>query len=115
MNTIDATNYIRQQRPGQFRIPGDGKEPYARVNDQKLDSKKEQKKWSIFINDENFATMDKGFGASSTKLFDFDVGMRFKAEKISETKKGEKLEPQYDKGRKTQTPTEKEGIVDQLA
>ena len=115
MKTIDDTNYIRQQQPGQFRIPGDGKEPYARVNDQKLDSKKELKKWSIFINGENVATMDKEFGTSSTKLFDFDAGMRFKAEKISETKKGEKLEPQYDKSGKTKTPTEKEGLVDQLA
>ena len=115
MKTIETTNYIRQQQPGQFRIVGDGKEPYAHVNDRKLDSKKEQKEWSIFINDENVATMDRELGASSTKLFDFDAGMRLKAEKISETKKEEKTDPQYDKDRKTRNPAEKEGIIDQFA
>ena len=47
MKINNSTDYIRQQNLGQFRIPEDGKWPFVHMNDQKVDSKDDQKERSV--------------------------------------------------------------------
>ena len=44
MKVTHTIDYIRQQNPGQFRRPEDGKGPFTHVNGQELNNIKEQKK-----------------------------------------------------------------------
>jgi hypothetical protein len=52
MKITDALDYIRQQQPGQFRSPKDGKEPFAHVGGQKLISRWEQEERSAYVKNE---------------------------------------------------------------
>ena len=115
MEITDTSNYIRQHQPGQFRRPEDGKEPFAYVNDQKLDSTEEQKKCSVYIDNKNVIALEKDIRAYFPKLFDFDAGVKFNTETTNDTNKEEKLSPHYDKTGKTQIITKQESFVDQLA
>jgi len=107
MEITDTSNYIRQHQPGQFRKPEDGKEPFAYVNNQKLDSTEEQKKCSI--------ALEKDIRAYFPRLFDFDSGVKFNTETTNDTNKEEKFSPQYDKAGKAEIITKQESFVDQLA
>jgi hypothetical protein len=115
MEITDTSNYIRQQQPGQFRSPEDGKEPFAHVNDQKLDSTEEQKRCSIYIDDKKVVTFEKDKRAYFPKLFDFDAGVKFNTETTSNSNKDEKFSPQYDKTGKGQIIAKQESFVDRLA
>lgn len=114
MNITDTFDHIRQQQAGQFRRPGDGQEPFIRVNDQRLESAKDQKTPSVFVNNESVVSFEKGILESDfPKIFDSDAGMKFNAERIRETEKEEKHQERYD--RQQQTVTSQENIVDQWA
>ena len=116
MNIIDTTEYIRQQQAGQFRRYQDGKEPFAHVNGQKLDSARERKERSVYVNDEKVDTLEKEItSADFPKLFDTDVGAKFNTEKVRATNREEKVHGQYDKSAKVQTVTKQERLVDQWA
>jgi hypothetical protein len=114
MKISNNLDYIRQHQPGQFRIPEDGKEPFAHVNDQKLDSTKEQKEGSVYINNENVVTLDKDLRSDFPKLFDYEVGLKFNTKKVSEANREEKPQQQYDKTGKTEILNKPEGFIDQL-
>ena len=113
MKISHTTEYIRQQQLGQFRRPEDGKKPFTHVNDQKLDSIKERKESSVYIDNKNIQTLEKGLGSSSPKLFDYDPGMKFNIEKSNEISKEEKISKQYDNTGKEEEVNEKESLVDQ--
>ena len=115
MKITDNSNYIRQQLPGQFSVPEDGNEPFAHVNDQKLDSAKELKEGSVYIDNERVVTLDKDLRSDFPKLFDYELGLKIDTKKVSETDKEENFQQQYDKTGKTQTLNKPEGFVDQLA
>lgn len=116
MEITDTSDYIRQQQPGQFRRPEDGKGPFAQVNDQKLDSTEEQKKCSVYIDDEKIVTFEKDIRAYFPNLFDFDTGMKSNnTEIIGEHKKEQKSHLQYDKTAKPQDMTKQEMFVAQWA
>jgi|GEM_PF-2535433 len=116
MNTTDTSDHIRQQQAGQFRRPDDGQEPFVRVKDQRLESAKDQKTRSVFVNNESVISFERGILESDfPKIFDSDAGMKFNAEKIRETEKEEKPQEQYDKDEQPQTVTSQENIVDQWA
>ena len=117
MKITGTADYVRQQELGQFSRPEDRKEPFVHVNDQKLDSTKEQEERSVYIDNEKVATLEKEIGSYSyyPKFFDFDIGIKFNTEKISETHKEGKLNQQYDKTGKTQSTNKQEGLFDQLA
>ncbi len=98
MNIISPTSYIRQQQFGQFRRPEDGTGPYTRVNNQKLDSMKDQEERSIYVSSEKVVTFEKAvIESNAAKLFDSDVGLKpySNIEMIDEKK--EKPLVQYDK------------------
>lgn len=115
MKINNNIEYIRQQQLGQFRRPEDGKEPYAYVGNQKLKSTNEPEESSVYVNDEIVVTFGNDLRSDFPNLFDYDAGLRLDTEKTAETKKEEKLHPQYDKTGKTQIITEKTGLIDQLA
>lgn len=119
MKITDTADYVRQQELGQFSRPEDRKEPFVHVNDQKLDSTKEQEERSVYIDNEKVATLEKEIGSYSyyPKFFDFDIGIKVNTEKISETHKEKegKLNQQYDKTGKAQSMNKQEGLFDQLA
>jgi len=115
MKINDTTVHIRQQQPGQFRRPEDGKEPYAHVTDQKLESTPDQTTCSIYINNEKLATMEQGIGSDFPKIFDSNAGLKFNTQKISTTGKEEKLYEQYDQNGKTQVTTQKQSFFDKMA
>ncbi|MBN1841796.1 MAG: hypothetical protein JW883_05880 [Deltaproteobacteria bacterium] len=116
MNITDTSDHIRQQQAGQFRRPGDGREPFIRVNDQRLESARDQKTRSVFVNNESVVSFGRGILQSAfPKLFDSDAGMKFNAERIRETEKEEKPQEQYDKDGQPQTVTSQKNIVDQWA
>lgn len=117
MEITDTSNYIRQQQPGQFRRPEDGKEPFAHVNGQKLDSANEQKECSVYMVNEEVVALEKEIGSYSyvPKLFDLDVRVKFNTEKINGTKKEGKIQRQYDKTEKVQVTTKQESFIDQWA
>jgi hypothetical protein len=116
MNITDTSDHIRQQQAGQFRRPGDGQGPFIRVNDQRLESAKDQRTRSVFVNNESVVSFERGILESDfPKIFDCDAGMKFNAERIRETEKEEKPQEQYDKDGQSQTVTKQENIVDQWA
>lgn len=117
MEITDTGNYIRQQNPGQFRRPEDGKEPFAHVNGQKLDSTNEQKECTVYIDNEEVVALEKEIGSYSyvPKLFDLDAGVKFNTEKIDGANKEGKIQRQYDKIEKVQVTTKQEGFIDQWA
>jgi hypothetical protein len=116
MEITDTGNYIRQQNPGQFRRPEDGKEPFAHVNGQKLDSTVEEKKCSVYIDNENVVTFEKDTSSYFPKLFDFDAGMKSNnTEIIGRSKKEEKSQLQYEKTAKPKNMSKEEMFVDQWA
>lgn len=59
MKITENLNYIRQQKPGQFKRPEDGTGPFASVNDQKLDNIKEQKECSIYVSSRRLGLVEK--------------------------------------------------------
>lgn len=98
MNITGTTSYIRQQQFGQFRRAEDSTGPYVRVNNQKLESTKDQNERSIYVDNEKFVTFKKDVTESgAAKLFDSDVGLKPNIERFDETKKEEKTPVQYDK------------------
>lgn len=113
MKITNTTDYIRQQHLGQFRRPEDAQGPFAYVKDQRLESTKEQKESSVYINNENVGTLEKEERSNSPKLFDFDAAVKFSTQKTSETNKQEKLHQKYDKTAKAQVVTKQESLVDQ--
>jgi hypothetical protein len=115
MKINNSSDFIRQAQVGQFRRLEDGKEPFVRVKGQKLESTKDQKTRSIYIDQEKLLTFEKGIGSNSLNLFDFDAGLKYKTERISGTTKGEKLPEQYDKNGKERNTTKQETLVDKLA
>ena len=115
MEITDTSNHIRQRQPGQFRRPEDGKEPFAHVNDKKLESPEEKKKCSVYIDSENVVTFEEDIRVSLPKLFDFDAGVKFNTETTNDTNKKEKLSPQYDKTGKAEIMSKQESLVDQWA
>ena len=98
---IKPTNLIRQQEPGQFRRPVDGKKPYVYANDQKLESKAEQKKSVVYVDNKNIDSFEKGLKSNSPRLFDSNAGLKVSISKLSVPKKEEKADLQYDKTGKT--------------
>jgi hypothetical protein len=115
MKTTDTTNYIRQQQVGQFRIPEDGKGPFARVNGQTIGSTKGQENTSIYLNTGDVVALDKTSQADASKIIDFDVGVKFSASKISTTKNEEKSDYAYTETGKVKITTKPEEIIDQWA
>jgi len=115
MKITGTTNYIRQQQIGQFTMPADGKGPFARVNGQKIGSTKEQENTSIYLNTGDVVVLEKTLQANSSKLIDFDAGVKLSAYKISTTKKEEKIEYGYAETKKAQIMTKPEAIIDQWA
>ena len=116
MKINDNTNYIRQQHPGQFRVPEDGKWPFVHMNDQKVASKNDQKERSVYINNEKVVTMEKQMGSIYPRLFDYNTGLKYETGKKSATKKEEKPQQQYDKTAKIQILNkEEETLINKLA
>jgi len=116
MKITDALDYIRQQQPGQFRSPKDGKEPFAHVGGQKLISRWEQEERSAYVKNEKVVAWRKDIIESLfPKLFDSDAGIKVDTQKTDETRNDEKRRLQYDKTGKAQVETKKNTLVDQLA
>lgn len=115
MKITDKFDSIRQQQPGQFRVSEDGKEPFVHVSDQKLDSTKDTKERSVYINNENVVTLDKDLRSDFPKLFDYEVGLKFNTKKVSATDREEKHHQRYDKTGKTQGLNKADGFIDHLA
>ncbi len=109
-----TTDYIRQQQLGQFNRPEDGKGPYSHVNGQKVESTKEQKNSSIYVNNEKIVALETDIESSFPKLFDSDAGMKFNIERINEYKKEAKPATQYDKAGKIKKNTKEKVFIDQL-
>lgn len=84
------------------------------MNGQKLDSKEEREKSSVYVNNTNVATLEKGIGSNSPKLFDSEVGLKLSTKKLNGTNSEKKLNQQYDKIGKTWIATVKEDrLIDQ--
>jgi len=115
MRINHSLDTIRQQEPGQFKIPENGKEPFVHVSDQKLDSINEAKERSVYINNENIASLNGDSRSDFPTLFDYDAGLKFNTRKMSETHREEKLSQQYNKTGNPLITNEPEGIIDQLA
>ncbi len=115
MKITNNADNIRQQQPGQFRRPADGTEPYAYVNDQKLESREDQKASSVYVDNEKVATLlEKEKESRSPNLFDFNAGLKLGTETTTrETKEVEETEQQYDESGKTITLNKQEGLVDE--
>ena len=115
MKITETASNIRQQQPGQFSRPEDGKAPFAHVNDQKLVTIKEQQAYSVYVSNEKLVALDRVIESDFPKLFDFDTGIKYNIENTNDTKEEEKFKPQYDKTGKTEIIVKQEGFVDQLA
>jgi hypothetical protein len=116
MKISDSTDYIRQQQAGHFRRPEDGKEPYAHVNNQKLASRADKEKGSVYVKSEKVVTLERKITESGfPKLFDSDSGWKVDTERIGESDKEKKLQLQYDKNGKTQDVNKQSMLVDQWA
>ncbi|MBW2107743.1 MAG: hypothetical protein JRI36_03625 [Deltaproteobacteria bacterium] len=69
---------IRQDQAGRFRRPEDGRQPYAHVRQNRLESTREQKRRSIYVGRQQAVTIKKEPSKSDfPKMFDPDVGTRF--------------------------------------
>jgi len=88
----NTNSYIRQQQYGQFRLSENGKGPYVHANGQKLDNTLEQVNVSIYVENETVFSSGKGLKSDFPKLFDSDVGTKFKT---IEAKKSEKEGKSY--------------------
>ncbi len=116
MNISPTSKYIRQQQAGYFRRPEDGKQPYAHVNETKLESAKEQKSRSVYVKNERVVSFEKEVSnADFPKLFDSDAGIRFNTERIAETKNKETPPKEYDKTAKGKTQKEEEKLINDWA
>lgn len=115
MKITGTTDYVRQQQIGQFRMPEDGKGPFARVNGQTIGSTKGQEDTSIYLNNGDVVVLEKTLQANSSQIIDFDVGAKFSAYKISTTKKEEKIDYAYTETGKAQIMSKPEEIIDQWA
>ena len=114
MEINETVEHIHQERYGRFRIPEDGKQPYAHANNQKLTSASEQRKAAVYADNENFGTLEKTLKSKSRKLLDTEVGVRPSFDKPKETPKETKTSEQYDKTGKTNTVFNKESKIDEL-
>lgn len=94
---INPTDSIRQHHLGQFRRPEDGNQPYAHVNSQKLESKEEQYKSTVYVNNNNVVSLEKRIASNSHKIFDSDAGLKASIKKLSKTSRDEKADIGYDK------------------
>ena len=109
MNIISPTSYIRQQQFGQFRRAEDGIGPYVRVNNQKLESTRDQDERSIYVDNEKFVTFEKDVTESdAAKLFDTGAGLQPYSNIEMTDEKKEKPLVQYDKTGKELTVTNKQ-------
>ena len=114
MTILGITDSIRQRHPGRFNRSGDGKEPYAHVNGQKLVSREDQIKSAVYANNKRVQVLEKGLGRDPPRLFDSEVGLKIQSEKRSEAGKEEKLDQQYgNTGKPKKSATQTEGSVDQ--
>jgi hypothetical protein len=113
MKISETASYIKQQQPGQFRRPEDGKAPFTHVNDQKLPTKKEQQAYSVYVCNEKLVSLDGVVESDFPKLFDFDTGVQFSLENLSRAYRDEDICQHYDKTAKTERPTKKEWIINQ--
>ncbi len=113
MKITDTTDYIRQQQIGQFRSPQNPNDLFVYANNQRLNTTEEDKENSIYIENENFSTLQKQESANLLKLFDYDAGMKINIAKTSKTNKEEKPNPQYDKTAKEQNVGEQGSLIDQ--
>lgn len=121
MNVIASagrTDYIRQQYAGHFKRPEDGKEPYAHVNEQKLDSTWEQEERSVYVDNNRTLTFKIGpAGSDFPDLLDSDAGVKVDSEKTgyARNREADQLHYQYDRNGKSQNTTETQGFIDQWA
>ena len=113
MKITETASNIRQQQPGQFRRPEDGRAPFAHVNDQKLVTIKEQQACSVYVSNENLVALDRVIESDFPNLFDFDTGVKFSLENLSRAYRDEDIHQQYDKTAKTEMVTKKEWIINQ--
>jgi hypothetical protein len=113
MKITDTTDYIRQQQIGEFRSPQNPNDLFVYAINERLNTTEENKEYSIYIENENFATLRKQESANSLKLFDYDVGVKINTEKTSKTNKEENPNPQYDKTAKEQDVGEQGSLIDQ--
>ncbi len=112
MKVTDTTDYIRQQYPGQFRRPEDGKGPFTRVDGQEFDNIKELKKSSVYITSEEVVSFGRDTKSNFTKLFDFDAGIKCKTAKVEDTGKEEKSSQQNKESKKEQVTVKGEKSID---
>jgi len=112
---INSNQSIRQQHPGRFRRPDDGRDPFTHVNDQKLANPEEVKETSIYINDVNFVTLEKGLKADFPKLFDFDSGVKYNAKQIKDVKKTEDRFQSYNQVGKPENLAKRDNLFDKWA
>lgn len=117
MNIGSASETIRQTQAGRFRRPGDGQEPFAHIKDSRLESAKEQKSQSVFVNSQKTVTFKKEVSKSDfPRLFDHDAGTKFTVERIAETKKKDSSQEQYESsGKKKNQNKQNTSIVDEWA
>ena len=115
MKILNSNQSIRQQHPGRFRRPDDGRDPFAHVKDQKLANPKDVKETSIYINDVNVATLEKGLKSDFPKLFDFDSGVKYSAKQIKEVKKTEDHHQSYTQIGKTENLAKRDNLFDTWA
>ncbi len=114
MNIVKNCDSIRQPQPGQFRRPQDGKRPYAHVKGQKVDSKEEREKSSVYVNNKSVTTFKNGIGSDFSNLFDTDAGLKLTNKRLNGTNCEKKLDQQYDKTGKTSISAAKEDrLIDQ--
>ncbi len=114
MEINETVEQIHQQRYGHFRIPEDGKQPYAHANNQKLASTREQWKAAVYADDENLGTLEKNLKSKTRKLFDTEVGVKPSFDKPKETTKETKTSEQYDKTGNINSVFKIESKVDEL-
>jgi hypothetical protein len=118
MHIHSATSItIRQEQAGQFRRPEDGRQPYAHVNDMRIESANAQKPSSIFVNRQKATTIKKEPSqADGPTLFDHDAGVQFTLERIQKTKTNDISEERYDVTDKRKTPPKpKTSIIEDWA
>ena len=115
MKVANTTYHIRQKVLGQFNRPEDGRQPYAHVNNQKLPSMLDQQNASVYANNQNIDSLEKGLKSTTIKIFDTDAGMKYSAKKTQKTDRQDKSIQQYDKSAKIQPAEKDEEKIDQWA
>lgn len=115
MKIRDATQSIRQEHAGQFKVREDGKGPFTYVNDQKLKNIKGKAELSVFVGQQQVLTLDKKINSGGLKLFDFDAGLKVQPQKPAKSEKEEKSQSQKDKNTRFPIRSEDESIIDELA